>query len=1186
MLKKLLITSLVLQFFLSEFHVYCLNNTTDRKILSKPFTLLPRNTNNIKRIDQPLNKFLPSFTSTVVFEESFEGSTGFPPSGWKTINADGGGTTGPWFQGNTSVFAAYNGIGYAAANYQGANDFLIDEWLITPLLTGINSSDTLSFWNRSPDYSAWDDSIEIRISTTDTNISSFNKVVDYFKTSTTGWAQKKYPLKNFISDGANIYIAFRYLIYDGGVSGLNSDYVGIDLVQILRPQQQYDIQTALIDFSLNNSKILIGNSFEPTVTFQNVGTTTLSNTPVRLKIVSPTGSIFEDSKTINTILPQQSIQIIFNTYTIEQTGKYKLQAFTLLSNDQNRANDTLTISFTGANLLGGTYTVGAGGKFSSIKQAIDTLTENIIGNDVTLTLISSLYNEEPILIGPQSYLSDEKKIIIKPAINVSPTINITPTPLHPYGISIFGASKIIIDGANSPYPQRNLKLNVSGAYGKKGIFIGGTFNSNADSNIIRNLIIRIGADSLNNSGEFIGILLSGYNYNYKDIGNKIINCDISNHGFAGIAAQWQEGMLIEKNYIHDWNQLAGENDVYGILLDDGVTNSIIQKNKIGNLKNYTNYYWAYGIEINSGIGSNNLIANNMIYNILASGNGTLPNITRAIYSSNLSNTGDKYYYNSIYLSGTDNSSSTQSRITGFEFIGGSNIELKNNIVMNETNLPNSSGKAYCIYLSSLPNNFSSNYNNLYTSGTSGAIGFYQSNKITLDEWKDAFTPKQDSLSISVNPFFVSPALGDLHIEITSNSQINNMGIPLALIQDDIDDAARNSQSPDIGADEFTPANKAVNVTYNPSWNLVSVPLLVSDYQKNAVFPTAISNAYSFNGNYISNSILTNGKGYWLKFPQNTTQTIGGDPLPETNVTLTRGWNLIGSIDHTIPIPINQIFDPIIYGYNQGYEIVDSIQPGKAYWLKSYKDTTITLGSTLQHKPFSIKNKIEERFNKIKISNELGYEQVLYFGEPTDEINKPIEMPPIPSEATFDVRFESNNFLEIIDSSIPIQYLPKINIRNDAQSIKICWNILENKNLKYEIIIEDSTKIQNLETENFNCANLNTLLRNIIIKVTFNNANLPDVYRIEQNYPNPFNSNTIIKFQLPDRSKTKISLYNILGQEIYKLIERTLEAGYHQIQIGNNITSSLGSGVYFYQIVATSEISHKTFNDVKKLLLVK
>ncbi|KUG26572.1 hypothetical protein ASZ90_003574 [hydrocarbon metagenome] len=72
--------------------------------------------------------------------------------------------------------------------------------------------------------------------------------------------------------------------------------------------------------------------------------------------------------------------------------------------------------------------------------------------------------------------------------------------------------------------------------------------------------------------------------------------------------------------------------------------------------------------------------------------------------------------------------------------------------------------------------------------------------------------------------------------------------------------------------------------------------------------------------------------------------------------------------------------------------------------------------------------------------------------------------------------------------------------------------------------------------------------------------LPSEYKLEQNYPNPFNPSTTIKFSLPERSEVKLSIFNLLGQEIKMLFHGEKESGSYEYVFENK---SLSTGVYFY-----------------------
>ena len=67
-----------------------------------------------------------------------------------------------------------------------------------------------------------------------------------------------------------------------------------------------------------------------------------------------------------------------------------------------------------------------------------------------------------------------------------------------------------------------------------------------------------------------------------------------------------------------------------------------------------------------------------------------------------------------------------------------------------------------------------------------------------------------------------------------------------------------------------------------------------------------------------------------------------------------------------------------------------------------------------------------------------------------------------------------------------------------------------------------------------------------------------------NYPNPFNPVTIIKYGISKDAKVSLQIFNILGEEVSKLVDERQTAGYYQVQWD---ASRYSSGVYFYRIQA-------------------
>lgn len=89
-------------------------------------------------------------------------------------------------------------------------------------------------------------------------------------------------------------------------------------------------------------------------------------------------------------------------------------------------------------------------------------------------------------------------------------------------------------------------------------------------------------------------------------------------------------------------------------------------------------------------------------------------------------------------------------------------------------------------------------------------------------------------------------------------------------------------------------------------------------------------------------------------------------------------------------------------------------------------------------------------------------------------------------------------------------------------------------------------------------------------------NLPEEFEVLQNYPNPFNSTTALRFQIPETSHVVVRIFNVKGQEIVVLLHRELSGGNYQINWDgkDQFGRLVGSGIYFYQVEARSQVLSK------------
>lgn len=94
--------------------------------------------------------------------------------------------------------------------------------------------------------------------------------------------------------------------------------------------------------------------------------------------------------------------------------------------------------------------------------------------------------------------------------------------------------------------------------------------------------------------------------------------------------------------------------------------------------------------------------------------------------------------------------------------------------------------------------------------------------------------------------------------------------------------------------------------------------------------------------------------------------------------------------------------------------------------------------------------------------------------------------------------------------------------------------------------------------------------------------LPSDFALYQNYPNPFNPSTMISFDLPRPARVALTIVNLLGQVVAKLVEQDFSAGRQQIEWDgyDKYNRPVASGVYFYHL------SCDDFSATRKLVLIR
>jgi trimeric autotransporter adhesin len=497
--------------------------------------------------------------------------------------------------------------------------------------------------------------------------------------------------------------------------------------------------------------------------------------------------------------------------------------------------------------LGGTYSVGTGGTFTSLTAAADAYNIACLTGPVTFVLTNTLYSSStetfPVVFMNNSDASATNSLLIVPAASTTVLIQGTSSGTAQV-LKMLNARYITVDGLNSGGSALTVQntntaltvptiliassnvadpgcrfvsvrnLSVTSFPANLGIGIAGSFDNMQliSQGGLNNNFISITDNTVHSM--VYGILASGPNSNPHSGSNNwlIANNLITGSTSLGSPLGFNPGAILIMN-MQDFsivsNTIAAVSYstayTYGIHCNM-VNTGTISSNVISNLSSLSGGSSVVGIELTTGtINSNILVSNNMISAIAGWGFSNMSIVGIRLGKYTLTG-GVKLLNNSIATNMGSVSIGQQMSGACISLANYASypITIKNNLLYSNTYNSGSNGsRFYCLH-STVTNSVVDevDYNNYYAEGSQDVMGYIASSTYTnLAAMQAGFG--QNLNSVSMDPAFTSSV--NLHIDPTvpANSLLKGYGIPLTQVPIDIDSQTRSLSNPDIGADEFT-----------------------------------------------------------------------------------------------------------------------------------------------------------------------------------------------------------------------------------------------------------------------------------------------------------------------------------------------------------------------------------------------
>ncbi|MFZ4591004.1 MAG: beta strand repeat-containing protein, partial [Ignavibacteria bacterium] len=641
----------------------------------------------------------------------------------------------------------------------------------------------------------------IKGSSTVTNIAAGGTIL--FSTAiTTGNDNNIIEYNNITNAGSRPYSSMQFL----GTS--TKDNNGI----IVRNNNFYDIlnltgsviTTGIHVYNYNNSITILNNNFYGTTSYAPIGL----GTAYSIYLNNASGNSFNVS---GNYIGGSSASC---TGMLTKTAEFSNPSYGIYVN----AGSTTATEIQGNTIKNISWSNSTNASFYGIYVAaglvnVGTTIANTIGastgtGSITLTNATTGGGFYGIYVNSTSAVSISANVI-----GSVTTANASVNNTDFYGIySSNSAARTITNNVIGSATESN-SINLSSAStGTAQLCYGIYINSGSTNTITGNILANLTNSTTNTGTSTYGItngiyLASGANTVQTNIIRNLKNSNLNTNGTNTPSVSGIVLLNTSQAVAHD----ISSNTIYNLSNDNAsFTGSIIGLD-----------FTAYSIENNiyknviNGFSVNSSSSNNYLVGMKISGSSTVAKIYNNMISIGCNTASNIYgiedntatggsaasniFFNSVYIYGNPTTGTASSM--AFYFSGSTTIarQIKNNMFINVRS--NSGSKAatgthYAVYLSA-KTGLTINYNDYYSSGTGGVLGYLTTNKSTISDWKSATT--QDANSSSKAVTFISET--NLRVSGASIGDGALTGTPVSGITSDIDNTSRSISFPYMGTSE-------------------------------------------------------------------------------------------------------------------------------------------------------------------------------------------------------------------------------------------------------------------------------------------------------------------------------------------------------------------------------------------------
>ena len=372
------------------------------------------------------------------------------------------------------------------------------------------------------------------------------------------------------------------------------------------------------------------------------------------------------------------------------------------------------------------------------------------------------------------------------------------------------------------------------------------------------------------------------------------------------------------------------------------------------------------------------------------------------------------------------------------------------------------------------------------------------------------------------------------------------------------------------------------LTLADGWNFISIPVQ-SDLSFEALLPSCSSGFFYTPGEgytAIENGdTLPVGMGAAVQCQADTTSVTGTSASPSIEVEA--GWNLIGSVEDTVDVDAittspSGILDSEFFRLppGAGYETATTLHPGEGYWVKVSEAGTLDVSDGSAPVASTSKTTDEsEGAHRLVFEDASGRQSKLLLKEGlTSEQRSTFELPPIPPEGVFDIRFATGHEAAPFASEAGLEK-SATNHQLEVQGVDFPIKV------RLETNVEDRRFVLSAGGDEFSLSDeqASVQIQQSTDQFAVAAAPNPREFRLGTVYPNPLRNQAQLEYALPEEADISIVVYDMLGRRVAQLVDGKRKTGVHQARVD---ASRLASGKYFVRMRADA------FQQTRQLTVVR